>query len=416
MLALIDCNNFFASCEQVFDLSLKDKPLVVLSNNDGCVIARSKEAKELGISMGGPAFEIQSLIDSGQVLVRSANFALYADMSHRVMQTLSIFSETIEFYSIDEAFLHLNDVSASELMELGQKIRNTVKKWTGIPVSVGIASTKTLAKIAAANAKKDLSGVQAFLGKQEIDPVLQRTEVQDIWGIGRRFAKRLKRAQIFSALQLKNCEDIILRKILGVTGLRVALGLRGVFCFPLEENPTPKKSIVCSRSFGKPITELCHLEEAVSTFAAHAVEKLREENLKASFISVFISTGSFSKHFYANSQSAVLPYASSYSPDFLHFAKHCLQKIYQPNLFYKKAGVLLADFSKKEIFQHDLFQKTDDLKKKERLMKALDQINTYYDKSAIFFAAEGIQKNWKSKRAKISSRYTTNWQELLKVK
>ncbi len=415
MFALIDCNNFFASCEKVFDLSLKNKPLIILSNNDGCVIARSNEAKKLGIKMAQPAFEIKDLIDSQVVHVRSSNFSLYTDMSRRVMQTLVEFENDMEFYSVDEVFMRIPSESKPNLEKLADQIQKKVKKWTGLSVSVGIGSTKTLAKLANKLAKEG-PNIKVLCHEYEIDSILDKTDLSDIWGIGKRCAKRLKKASIHSPLELKQTDDIIIKKILGVMGLRISLELRGVSSFSLDNSPSSRKSISFSRSFGKPTSKLLDLEEAVSTFTAKAAEKLRKEKKMTSFISVFISSGKKPKGQYYNQAGVTIPIPLSYTPDLIFYAKRCLRKIYKPGILYKKTSVMLTDFSNQASTQKDLFEKEDNLIKKEKLMQLIDKINNHYDKESLFFMASGINKSWKSIRTNTSPKYTTSWNDLLKVK
>ena len=415
MFALIDCNNFFASCERVFDLNLKNKPLVILSNNDGCVIARSNEAKKLGIKMAQPAFEIKDLINSGTVHVRSSNFSLYTDMSRRVMQTLMQFENDMELYSVDEVFMEVPNSCKSSLEKLADQIRNKVKEWTGLPVSVGIGKTKTLAKLANKLAKEN-SDVMVLFHESAVNNALEKTNLEDIWGIGKKCAKKLKRAGVHSPLELKKTNDIIIRRILGVIGLRVSLELRSVSCFSLEDSPSPKKSILSSRSFGKPTSELSDLEEAVSNFTAKAAEKLRKEKRLTSFISVFVSSGKKAKNQYFNQAGISISTPLSYTPDLISYAKKCLKKIYKPDILYKKAAVMLSDFSNQTSIQKDLFEKAGDLTKKEKLMQLLDKINNHYDKEALFFIASGIDRKWKSNQSNTSPKYTTSWNDILKVK
>jgi len=414
MFALIDCNNFFASCERVFDLGLKGEPLIILSNNDGCVIARSNEAKKLGIKMAQPAFEIKNFIDSKVVHVRSSNFSLYTDMSRRVMQTLVEFEYDMEFYSIDEVFMKIPSGSRSNLEKLADQIQKKVREWTGLPVSVGIGATKTLAKLANKLAKEG-SNIKILCNEYEIDNILAKTDLSDIWGIGKRCAKRLKKSSIHSPLELKQTDDTKIRRILGVMGLKISLELKGISSFSLDNSPISRKSISFSRSFGKPTSELSDLEEAVSTFTSKAAEKLRKEKKVTSFISVFVSSGKKSKDQYYNQASAVIPTPLSYTPDLIFYAKKCLKKIYKPGIFYKKTSVMLTDFSNQTSTQKDLFEKEDNLIKKERLMQLMDKINNQYDKDALFFMASGIDKSWKSIQVNTSPKYTTSWNDLLKV-
>lgn len=399
MFGLADCNNFFASCEMVFNPKLRDQPLVILSNNDGCIIARSKKAKALGIKMGEPIFHYKNRAD---IIRLSSNFELYSDMSHRVMETLSTCSPDLEIYSIDEAFFSLED--HPQLKEEALHIREKVRKWTGIPISIGIAPTKTLAKLASEIAKKNDG---AFVLREDMESTLGSIEVSEIWGIGRALAGRLKRKGIYSALDLKNAEDAWIRKMLGVVGYRTVLELRGKPCFELNEIPEKKKSIVCSRSFGSRVTKLEELHEAVSTFAARAAEKLREQESYASFLSVFLISNER-----IASCHATFPNASSYTPDFISAAKVGAEKLFDSNQEYRKAGVLIGDFT--DISQPDLLNppKVD----RKIAMNVLDQINARYDKPKLQFAAEGIERSWKSKRDHTTPKFTTRWTDLLKVK
>lgn len=400
MFALIDCNNFFASCEIVFNPKLENQPLVVLSNNDGCIIARSKKAKEIGIQMGDPAYLYNHRKD---IVMLSANFPLYSDMSQRVMQTLSTFSYPMEIYSIDEAFLEIDEDESLEKIAIA--IRQKISQWVGLPVSVGIAPTKTLAKLAGEIGKKK-NGV-FVMNKSLVDEVLAKTEVADIWGIGRNLTQKLKRKGIYSAKQLADAEETWIRSMLGVNGEKILLELRSVPCFHLNETPEKKKSIVCSRSFGQKVTALPLLEEAVASFAAHAAEKLREQGSLANFISIFASTNQET-----GSISMQLPNPTAYTPELITLAKRGASQIYRPNHEYRKAGVLLGDFT--DGTQIDFLTKPK--KNKTEAMKILDEINAKYDKPILRFAAEGIERPWKSRRSNTSPKFTTSWADLLKVR
>lgn len=394
MFALVDCNNFFASCEEVFNPNLSKKPLVILSNNDGCVIARSKKAKDAGIKMGDPAFLYKGRRD---LQMLSSNFPLYSDMSARVMETLSTCTPDVEIYSIDEAFLHFEGDPG--------KIREKVKQWTGISVSIGIGPTKTLAKLASEIAKKHAQGLYFYEEK-----ILAKTAVSEIWGIGSRLALRLQKCGIHTAAELMNAPELKIKESLGVMGLRIVMELQGTPVFALNEEPEKKKSIVCSRSFGQRIVELPLLEEAVAFFAARAAEKLRDQEGFASFLSVFVSTSRFETF----SSHATLPVPSSYTPDLIQIAKKGLMKIFKPGESYRKAGVLLGDFCDVSSQPLDLFSPPPS-PKKEAAMRLLDSINHRFEKGVVQFAAEGIEKPWKSSKANISPKYTTSWKELMKV-
>lgn len=386
----------------VFNPKLETKPLVVLSNNDGCILARSAKAKALGIKMGDPAYLYKHRAD---VVMLSANFALYSDMSQRVMQTLSTISPDLEIYSIDEAFFTLDE--SQDYQTQGNAIRQRIKKWTGISVSVGVAQTKTLAKLASEVAKKESSGVY-ILTPDLIEKRLAETAPLEIWGIGKNLAEHLKKKRIHTALQLCQADDTWIQKCLGVTGFRTVLELRGTPCFDFSDIPEKKKSIICSRSFGQKVTELAQLEQAVASFAAHAGEKLREQESLAGFISVSIYTNQES-----GSCHIQIPNATSFTPDLIALAKEGLSRIYKPGLEYKKAGVMLGDFS--EGLQDDLVTPREGNEKKTQAMEMIDQINARYDKPAIRFAAEGLEQPWKSRRSNCSPKFTTRWADLLKV-
>lgn len=402
MFAIVDCNNFFASCEEVFNPKLKRKPLVILSNNDGIVIARSQKAKEIGIPMGAPVFEIKPLIDSHAVETLSSNFALYADMSNRVMQVLETVAPEIEIYSIDEAFFQ---VDKEDLVA----IREKVKQWTGITVSLGVAPTKTLAKLANRTAKKSKEGVFALKEAGAIRAQLEITPLEEIWGIGAATAKSLKRENVYTPAQLCDKSDEWIRKQLGVNGLRIAMELRGSPCLELEE-PTKKQSIVFSRSFGSKIDQLPLLEEAVSFFAARAAEKLRGQESKTKFLSVSLATSLFESH----SCHFKFSNATAYAPEIIAKAKEGLSRLFRSGVSYRKAGVMLSDFSDEEVCQFDLFAPDPKREKKEAAMRALDGINARYDKPALRFLAEG--KEWKGAPARITPCYTTSWNDILTIR
>ncbi len=380
----------------VFNPKLERAALVILSNNDGCIVARSPKAKALGVKMGDPAYLYR---DRADILMLSANFTLYADMSQRVMQVLASFSSDMEIYSIDEAFLLLE----GKVEEQAEAMREKVKKWTGIPVSIGVGRTKTLAKLASEVAKKR-SGVFVLTEEEEL---LKETELNEIWGIGSAVTARLKQKGIHSALQLCQTDDTLIQKWLGVAGYRTVLELRGTPCFELCEIPEKKQTIVCSRSFGRKVSELEFLQEAVATFAAHAAEKLRDQESLAGFLSVYITAGEE-----GGSCHIQIPNATAHTPELISLAKEGLSRLYRPGYQYRKAGVMLGDFCDEEAIQGDFLTPRKD---KRGLMKVVDQINARYDKPAIRFAAEGIEKPWKSKRSRTTPKFTTSWAELLKV-
>lgn len=414
--ALVDCNNFYASCEQVFNPRLEKKPLLILSNNDGCVIARSQKAKELGIKMGDPAYLYREKAEKGEINMLSSNFPLYADMSQRVMQTLESFSQDMEIYSIDEAFFLLEE--NLDLAEDAAAMRRKVKQWTGIPVSIGIGPTKTLAKLASKIAKKEKErqGVMVLTTPEQIEALLKQTAPHEIWGIGSCLSAKLQKQGIYTAQELTSSEDEWIRKTLGTAGYRTVLELRGISCIPLSDEEEKKQSIVCSRSFQLPATSLESLCTSVAAFAARASEKLREQKSLAGFLSVFIATSPFRKPYIGRSCHIQIPFPTAYTPSLIALAKKGLSEIFISGYEYKKAGVLLGDFSNRNAHQLDLFSSEAPSEKKEKAMEVLDRINSRYDKSALRFAAEGIKPAWKNKPSRISPKFTTSWHELLQVK
>lgn len=416
--ALVDCNSFYVSCERVFNPSLEGKPVVVLSNNDGCAVSRSSEAKKW-IPMGAPIFKYKKEVTLHDIKLFSSNYTLYSDMSNRVMATLSRFTPNMEVYSIDEAFLSLNGFESKDPTEYARLIRNTVKKHTGIPVSIGIGPTKTLAKVANKIAKShpELGGVFNIDKHPKINEVLKKIKTIDIWGIGRRQTQNLKNYGINNAYDLKVAPDYWIRKKLSVMGLRTAWELRGTSCIDLEKMPGARKGIIRSRSFKKDVETLEGLKEAVATHASRGGEKLRESGLIASYITVFIRTNKHKKEDfqYANSAGCFLPEPTSYTPDLIKYVLTNLEKIYNPNCKYKKAGIALSGLVPENEHQLNLLTPGINHKKNSDLMKAVDNINGSWGTNTVRFASSGF-KDTKAPRALMSKRYTTNWNELPLVK
>ena len=414
--ALVDCNNFFVSCERVFNPWLCERPVVVLSNNDGCVVARSNEAKALGIPMGAPFFQYKDICTKHRVIVLSSNFSLYGQLSQRVMQTLGSFSPDMEIYSIDEAFLLFPEEPPSATTEL---IRKTVHQWTGIPVSIGIAPTKTLAKIANRYAKKHMPQQGFFyLNDPNIRmDVLDRTPVGDVWGIGQRLASVLHSKGIRTAWEFACADDIWIKKQLSVVGLRTAWELRGISCLVLDEISPAKKSIICSRSFGSEIYAEDEIAESLSNYVSSAVEKLRNQESLTSALEVFIYTNRFKQDYYSNSISIVLPQPTDYIPLLIHYAKYGLHKIFKNGCGYKRAGIMLSGIVPKKSFQQDLFVENKILNKKQDVvMNMMDQINEKYGRRTIKFAAQGVSPASKSQCNRRTARFMTCWNEILKIK
>ncbi len=418
IFALVDCNNFYASCERVFNPSLQHKPVVVLSNNDGCVIARSNEAKAIGIAMGAPIFKCQDLVKRHQVQVYSANFVLYGDMSTRVMRHLSQFSPSMEIYSIDEAFLSFQGMGQDNLDAYAAKMRAEVKQNTGISVSVGIATTKTLAKLANRIAKKHMpQGVFSLLDEGIINAWLQKTDVADIWGIGAEKSQFLKRNGIETAFQLKNVPDEWIKRHLTVISHKTVLELRGVSCLALDETTPDKKAIATTRSFGYEVNSLDELDEAIAAYTAKAAEKLRDQNSLCGYLQVFVQSNPFKKgSYYANCASIHLNPPTADTSKLITKAKDLLKRIYRNDFAYKKAGVILTNLSAQEQSQDYLFDESYHNSPKQRLMQTIDAHNRQSNSGKLFWAAEGVEQPWFMRQTHKSRRFTTRWDELLEIK
>ncbi len=418
LFALIDCNNFYVSCERVFNPSLRNKPVVVLSNNDGCVVALSQEAKAIGISRGIPIFTVDAMVKSHDVQVLSSNYALYGDMSQRVMSILSGFSPDIEIYSIDECFLSLSGFQG-DMEVYGQHIRHVVQQWTGIPVSIGIGQTKTLAKLANHIAKKyeKCNNVFSLTEEGVRDTWLRTVHIEDVWGIGFRSAPKLRAHGIRTAEDLKNSQDGWIRSHLGgVTGLRTVWELRGYSCIAMETTRLGKKEIVASRSFGTPVDSLTDMEEAVASYVVRAAARMRGHKLYATSLHVFIMTNRFKNDpQYSNSCCIILPEPTAYSPELIAYAHALLKKIFKPGFRYKKAGVMLAGLIPEATVSPQLFSLRDRVKEKS-VMSLLDSINTKYGMGMLSYAGEGFEQQWRMKRAKMSKRSTTSWGEIPLIK
>ena len=416
-IALIDCNNFYASCERIFNPKLIGKPIVVLSNNDGCIIARSKEAKKLGIKMGEPYFKARNIIEKNKVEVFSSNYSLYGDISQRVMETLSSFSSEVEIYSIDEAFLGLNGFENYELQTYCNHIRQTINKWVGIPVSIGVGPTKTLSKIANNLAKKNSNykGVCILENKIEIKKALQQTSIEDVWGIGRRLSIFLKKYNINTAHHFSEMDRGWVRKNMGVVGEKTYLELNGVSCLDLDLIPSDKQSCCVSRSFSRPIEKLFDLEESISTYGSRVSEKIREEGLVAESMSIFVLTNHFNRREkqYSNSIKLHLPFPTNNSIKIVKRSLEGIRKIYRPGYKYKKAGIILYGLSRQNVTKGLLDY---DREASDTIMQTIDNINNRYGGETIKIASEGIKKIWRMKRENVSPCYTTRFDELVEVK
>lgn len=417
LLALVDCNNFYASCERVFQPALRGRPVVVLSNNDGCVIARSNEAKALGIDMGAPWHLHREQFKQAGVIVRSSNYTLYGDMSARVMRVLSDYTPDLEVYSIDEAFLGLAGFE-NRLESHARALRATVLQWTGIPVSVGIAPTKTLAKAANRMAKKDpgAAGVALLLTEEAQTAALARMELTDLWGIARRMAQRLADIGINTPLDLRAADPRFMRERFSVVMERMVYELRGVSCIALEDVAPDRKSLVSSRQFGRPVTDRLEMAEAVATYTARAAEKMRRQNLTTASLTVSVGTNPYrtndsQRHV---SQSVQLPVATADTGKLTTAAIRALDVIWRPGFSYIRAGVMFLDLVPSAAVQGGLFD-APDTAARQKLMATVDGLNARYGRDAVTFARSGRQRPWKLRSEHHSPRFTTRWDDLLSV-
>ena len=416
IFALVDCNNFYASCERVFAPNLKERAIVILSNNDGCIVARSNEAKSLGIPMGAPIFKQKAIIKKNNVAVFSSNYELYGDMSKRVMDSLSLFTPDMEVYSIDEAFLRLDYLQPRNLYEYCKTIREKILQWTGIPVSIGIAPTKVLAKVANHVAKKKTDGVFDIRCQQKQDDILKSLDADKIWGIARSWSERLNSMGIYKASELRDASPTIIRKHLSVVGERILRELKGQSCIDLE-TIQPKKNIMSSKSFGKSITKKEPIEEALSNYAARACEKLRKQNSRAQAVHVFVQTNGFREtdRQYNNAITHTLTTPTSDTRIIIEAAKFCLSKIYQHGYRYKKTGIMLLYLIPASLEQKQLFVDFD-RRPGDHLMKIMDRVNKEQGSDTLFFGAQGVTREWQMRCGSRSPRYTTQWNELLMVR
>lgn len=417
MIALADCNNFYASCERVFNPGLIGQPVVVLSNNDGCVISRSEEAKKLGIKMAVPAYQIEKLIIKNQVKVFSSNYALYGDLSNRVMNTLAGFTPSLEIYSIDESFLDFSFLPPAQAADYARQIRRTLLKNIGIPVSIGIGPTKTLAKVANKIAKKQgTGGVFVFETAAATAEYLQKLMVDEVWGIGRQHAAWLHANKIHTAYDFSRAPAHWVKKHLSVTGLRTKDELCGISCIDLEEFQSRKKTICTSRSFGQPQSQLEPLTEAVATFTMKCAEKLRHQHSAATELMVFILTNPFRSELpqYSPSRVIRLPVATNDSLELVKHATTALKAIYREGYLFKKAGVIVMGLIPENEVQLNLFSSSG-TPQQRRLMETIDRLNRHYGSDTIQLAAQGTKRKWKLRQERLSPRYTTNWKEILVI-
>lgn len=416
MYALVDSNNFYVSCERVFNPTLRHVPIVVLSNNDGCVISRSNEAKKMGIPMGAPAFEYQKKFQELGIQVFSSNYALYGDMSNRVYRILQNYSPEIEIYSIDECFLHFNNFSTQPLHEYCKKLRFDILQQTLLPTCIGIAPTKALAKVANHIAKKfpQLEGVYSIDSNEKRLKALQWLNIEDVWGIGRRMAKRLKNKNVHKAIQFIQLPDEYIRKEFSVVGLRLKKELEGVSVLELEELKT-KKHIATTRSFDTTYTEKEYLAERITTFAVTCATKLRKQKATCQLVTVFVHTNRFNEQHeqYNRSINVSIPYPTNSDIEIAKYAKKGLDIIFKAGLYYKKAGVIVGGIVPENQKQFNMFQ--DEPFKHREIMYTIDKLNAKYGTSKLKLASQALDKTWKMRQEHLSKNYTTKWTEILEI-
>ena len=400
-IALIDCNSFYVSCERLFNPKITNKPVVVLSNNDGCVISRSEEAKKLGIKMGEPYFKVKDLVKKNSVHVFSSNYALYGDISRRVMKILKEFSDKMEIYSIDEAFINLSFVENERLDEYGKEIRARILKWTGIPTSIGIANTKTLSKVANHIAKKNKTGVVVL--DKDIDDELKKFPISGIWGVGKQLSKLYIKNGIDTAYKLKNISNTWVKKNTNVLGAKTVMELRGIPCVDLVTHELKRKNCCVSRSFGKKVENIEKLKESITTHCLSAAEKIRSDNQLTKSVTASIRTSPFDRRreYYSNSITIDLPIATNNSIELIKAAIEGLETIYKYGYFYQKTGVTLSNLSDATKEEFNLLTPLLETKSKS-LMKAIDCTNTKYGRNSISIAQAGVNNSWKMRREHFS--------------
>lgn len=416
--ALVDCNNFYVSCEQIFNPWLEGRPVVVLSNNDGCVVARSQEAKRLGIAMGDPFFQIQELCSHGKVVVYSSNYQLYGDISERVMTIIASIVPDMQVYSIDEAFTRFpRTMTAEEVFCQCLQMRQKILQWVGIPTSIGIAPSKTLAKVATKCAKTDVaSGVVDLTCPELRTKVLQELPLRDVWGIGARLESKCHSMGLQTAWDFCTQNPSAVRRQMGIVGERMLWELRGISCLPIEE-VRPKKSISCSRSFGKTVVDEREVAEALASHAASACEKLRQQQSCATAMVVYVmalaGTGGGERRCFGDTVS--FPSPTNATPDVIYQARRCLSRIFCPGQQYKKCGVLMVDIVPERSVAPDLFVPKEESRRRH-LLQVVDALNGRFGKNTIFYGAMGVDRQWAMRCESRSRRYTTCWDELATVK
>jgi DNA polymerase V len=426
MKAIVDCNSFYCSCERVFRPDLWDKPVVVLSNNDGCIVSRTDEAKKLGVGMVAPYYQNKDIIEKNEVTVFSSNYNLYGDLSMRVMDTLRnlVGEDKVEVYSVDEAFLDLSMIPHEQLGAVAKEIKKTVEQWTGINVSVGVAPTKVLAKVANRLSKKDKQKTDCIMvldTEEKIIDALHRTAVEDIWGVGYRYATKLKQLwTIYDGLQLRNMNEEWAKVHLGgVAGVRLIKELKGEQAIEMKDPLDQKKMIATTRMFGKPVSELNDLKEAVATYTSRAAEKLRRQYCAAKFIDVFVVTNNYEGNQYQYNPKTQHKYirllqATSHTNELIRNAVPLVEKLYNRGSKYLKAGVMLGGLVPDESIQGNMFKNNSENHQRV-LMEAMDNINFSMRDDAVKYVASGLKRNWKMRQEMRSGRYTTRWNELFEI-
>lgn len=417
MFALVDCNNFYASCQRVFEPHLRDKPVVILSNNDGCIIARSNEAKALGIPMGAPSFQYKKVIEDNNVFVYSSNYALYGDMSSRVMNILSNYTPNLEVYSIDEAFLDFRGFTSFNLNEVGLKIQREVTKGTGIPISVGIAPTKALAKVANKITKKYpkvTKSVYIMDTEEKIIKALKWTKIEDVWGIGRQYANRLRIKQVFTAYDFTKLPDEWVKKEMSIVGLRLKRELEGVPTLDLEE-VKDKQMIATTRSFEKMYSTLEDIGERVATFTASSAEKLRKQGSHCTVLMVFVQSNNFRKDLPQYSRNIVIKtdFPTNSTIELCRYTQQGLKEIYREGYMYKRAGVILMGLTPDNHVQLNLFKTSNP--KHQPLMSVIDKLNKSFGNNKIKFGSQSLGRKWKMKQEKLSPCFTTRFNEIISI-
>jgi DNA polymerase V len=416
MYALADCNNFYASCERIFEPHLEQKPVVVLSNNDGCIIARSQEAKDVGFKMGEPIFKCRDRVKQHNVIVRSSNFSLYGDMSRRVMQTIRLFAPDVEIYSIDEAFIKLDGLIGRDFEQEMRRMRSAILQWTGIPISIGIGKTKTLAKLANHYAKKNIETGGVSQIPQNPNEMLRKVEVGDVWGIGRRWSEKFRNIGVRTALDLAQLDPKLIQQKFNVVAMKTAMELRGRTHFRLEQSPEQRKTLLRSRSFSKSVTTWHELSESIASHATRAAEKLRNEDLVAKVLKVFFHTSLFNHKKPRHSASATIELIppTNITHTIIKAALGSARPLWKEGFEYKRAGVYLIDLAKEQV-QASLFESKEDKLLDKRMMSVLDAVNRSMGAGTLHFAATGFTKVMQMRQLQRSPRYTTHWDELPQV-